>query len=282
MPDAAQVLLSEADVLFIHLCPVSAESIYSAPKLKYIATARGGVENIDLKAAKDREITIINCPAHNAVAVAEYVIGLIICEMRNIARSYLGLQRGEWIERYPNSDAIPELRTCVAGIVGFGTIGRLVAERLRAFETRILVFDPYVCAKEISSAGCEAVGFEELLKVSDIITLHGRLPPETPPLIGRGELAIMKPTAYLINTARASLVDMDAAYIALREGRIRGAAFDVFSSEPLRSGDPMLSLDNVTLTSHRAGDTLNSYILAPRLLLRRLTDSLAKRTTDSN
>ncbi len=181
MPDAARALLHDADVLFIHLCPVSAESIRSAPKLKYIVTARGGIENIDEKAAHDRKITIINCPAHNAVAVAEYTIGLMICEMRNIGRSITGLKRGEWIERYPNSDAIPELRTCTAGIVGFGTIGRLVAERLHAFGTRILVADPYVSVVDVQEAGCEAVDLDRLLTVSDIVTLHGRLPPGEPP-----------------------------------------------------------------------------------------------------
>lgn len=263
-----------AEVLFLHLCPVSKEVIQAAPHLKYIVTARGGTENIDVRAAEKQGITIINCPAHNAVAVAEYTIGLMICEMRNIVRSSSSLMQGVWAEQYPNSSKIPELSGATVGIVGFGTIGRLVAERLLRFKANILVFDPYVPREAVQSAGCHPVTMDKLLKESDIVTLHGRIGVGEPPIISGGELKQMKRTAYLINTARAMLVDMEALEEALRTHEIMGAAIDVFPSEPLPKDYDLLKLDCVTLTNHRGGDTLNSYIKAPELLVEQLKEKL--------
>lgn len=259
--------IRDADVLFLHMFPVPAALIEAAQNLKYIMTARGGVENIDTDTAKVHNVQIINCPAHNAVAVAEYTIGLILDETRNISRANRELKQGQWREHFPNSQAIPELRTSTVGIVGFGTIGRLVAQRLQGFGSRILVYDPYVPAENIAAAGCESSTLDDLLAASDIVTLHGRLPAGAPPLIGERELGRMKPSAYLINTARAVLVDTDALAKALADHTIMGAAIDVFPEEPLPEGFPLCSLDNITITNHRGGDTLNSYIKAPELLI---------------
>lgn len=258
--------IRDVEVLFIHLYPVPSEMIEQAQKLKFIITARGGVENIDVEAAKRKGVVIINCPAHNAVAVAEYAVGLMLAESRNIARANAGLKNGVWIEKFPDSQAIPELSDSVVGIIGFGTIGRLVAERIRAFGSKILVYDPYVNDEQISRMGYFPVSKETLLEESDFVTLHGRINAGDPPVIGACELSLMKPRAYLINTARAILVDMDALYDALKEKRIMGAALDVFPTEPLPENYKLLELENVTLTNHRGGDTLNSYVKAPFLL----------------
>ncbi|MGI6776467.1 MAG: 2-hydroxyacid dehydrogenase [Acetivibrionales bacterium] len=266
--------IQDVEVLFIHYHPVPGELIEAAPDLKYILSARGGVENIDIAAAKERGITIINCPAHNAVAVAEYTIGLIISEMRNISRADASLRKGIWRESYPNAERIGELSDAVVGLIGFGTIGRLVAERLRAFGTTVLVYDPYVSASEIEAEGCKAVTMEVLLKTADVVSLHGRIPNGAPPLISAKELSIMKPTSYLINTARAVLVDMDALYDALKNRKIMGAAIDVFPKEPLPENYPFLKLDNCTITNHRGGDTYNSYAKAPVLLLKQFKELL--------
>lgn len=267
-------LSEDVDILFVHLYPVSGDFIERAKHLKCIVTARGGVENIDVAVAKAHGIAIIHCPAHNATAVAEYTVGLIIAEIRNIARSHMGLRSGTWREQFPNSTAIPELVDASVGIIGFGTIGHMVAQRLKGFECRIFIHDPYVAAEEIKNLGYLSAEMDELLKNSDIITLHGRLAAGAPPIIGRAELYRMKPNAYLINTARASLVDMEALYTVLREGRIMGAALDVYQSEPLPDDFPFLGLDNVTLTNHRGGDTLNSYHKAPVLLRQQLAEYL--------
>lgn len=267
--------VEEAEVLCIHLCPVPIELLNRAWKLKYILTARGGLENIDVETAKQKNIAIINCPEHNALAVAEYTIGLMISEMRNIARSHASLKRGTWQEYYDNTSAIPELSDSTVGLIGFGTIGKLVAQRILSFESKVLVYDPYVDSETVKGKGCIPANKEELLKNSDIVSLHGRLSKDAPPLIGREELSLMKPNALLINTARAALIDMNALYEALERKQIMGAALDVFPVEPLPEDYPFLKLDNVTITNHRGGDTLNSYVKAPELLLKKLQDQLS-------
>lgn len=198
-----QERLKDAEVILSHLFTIPREVFEAAPKLRYILSARGGVENIDLKAAHEHGVSVIHCPAHNAIAVAEYAIGLMIAESRNIARADRGLRSGTWIEKYPDSAAIPELRGSNVGIIGFGTIGRLVAERLQVFGAKILVSDPFVPAEAVTAAGCEPVSKEELLRRSDFVTLHGRIGAGDPPIIGEQELREMKPTAVLVNTARA-------------------------------------------------------------------------------
>ena len=266
--------MKDVEALFIHLYPVPSEMIAAAPQLKYIITARGGIENIDVEAAKKRGIIIINCPAHNAIAVAEYTVGLMIAESRNIVRAHMGLVKGQWLEEFPDSKAIPELKDSKVGIIGFGTIGRLVAERIRIFGAEIYVYDPFINAQQVVSMGYRPVSKEILLRECDFVTLHGRIGAGDPPIIGVKELALMKQQAYLINTARAALVDMDALFDALAEKRIMGAALDVFPVEPLPADYKMLSNDNVTLTNHRGGDTLNSYIKAPVLLVNQLNEYL--------
>ncbi len=271
--------VENAEVLMTHLYCVSSELFDAAPKLKYILSCRGGLENIDLNAAHQRGVKILHCPAHNAYAVAEFTIGLIIVESRNIIRSHMGLKDGIWIEKYDNSAAIPELRSSTVGIIGYGTIGRLVAERLKPFGAHIVAHDPFLPVEYIENDGVESVDKETLLRISDFVTLHGRIGRNDPPIIGRVELAMMKPTAYFINTARAALVDMDALYDALAEKRIMGAGLDVFPSEPLPKDYKFLTLDNVTLTNHRAGDTLNCFYKAPEMVAEYFEELLEKGTT---
>lgn len=266
--------IQDADAVFVHLCPVGRELIEKAKHLKYILTCRGGVENIDMEAAKERGIQVVNCPSHNAYAVAEYTIGLMLCETRNIARADRAMKNGEWREQYPNSGKIREMRRQTIGLIGFGTIGRLVAERLRGFGSRILIYDPYADPKEAEKKGCISVEREELLRQADIVSLHGRIQPGEPPLIGEKELEMMKEDAYLINTARAALVDMNALYQALKDGSIKGAAIDVFPEEPVPADDPLVKMDCVTAGNHRGGDTLESYTMAPEAVMAQLEDRL--------
>lgn len=274
LPNEIQEAMVDADVIFIHLCPVGKDIIQQAKHLKYIVTARGGVENIAVEEAKKKGIRILHCPIHNAYAVAEMTIGLMICETRNMARANIALKQGIWREAFPNSGNIRELRSCTIGLIGFGAIGRLVAQRLQPFGCKILVQDPFVDAQEIKEYGCEPVDKQTLLRESDIVSLHGRIGPNDPPIIGAEELAMMKKSAYLINTARAVLVDMDALAKALQNQDIQGAALDVFPVEPLPKDDPFLSIDNVTLCNHRGGDTLDSYNRSPELLIQQLKEVL--------
>lgn len=264
----------DADVIFIHMCPIGKEIIKNASHLKYIVSARGGVENIAVKEAQEKGIKIIHCPMHNAFAVAELTIGLMICETRNIARANYALKNGEWREQYPNSGHILELRSMCVGLIGFGAIGRLVAQRLKVFGSRILIYDPFVAKEEIEALGYEAVDKDTLLKESDIVSLHGRIGPNDPPLIAKAELEKMKLSAYLINTARAVLVNMEDLEEALIHKTIAGAAIDVFPKEPLTKEDRITSIDACTLTNHRGGDTLDSYNRSPELLLEQFKEVL--------
>ena len=251
LPEAVK----DADLLIVHLCPVTGSLLDNAPRLKAVLSCRGGVENLDVEAATERGIIISNNPAHNANAVAEYTLGLILCETRNICRSHFALKNGQWRKVYPNTaSTIHELKDLTVGVVGFGSVGRLVAEKLHALGCRILVSDPF--CKE---APYSIVPLDELLQASDVVTLHARAKGV---IIGERELEMLKPTAVLINTARAHLVDTLALKRSLDRGRPLSVALDVFDTEPDIPGF-LREYDNVTITSHRAGDTVNSYKDAP-------------------
>lgn len=279
-PIELNVLIKDVDVLAVHICPISSDLIKKANKLKVIGTARGGLENIDINAATERKIPIINTPNHNAHAVAEYTIGLMLAETRNIARSHKALKDGIWREYYPNTELIPELNGSTIGLIGFGKIGQLVAKKLQSFEVKILVYDPYQKEEIIEKAGCVKVDLKTLLKESDIVSLHVRLTSETKGMIGEKEFRLMKSSAYFINTARAGLIDAKAMQRALEEGWITGAAIDVFETEPIPVSHPLLRLDNITLTSHRAGDTHNAYWKAPLLLGKQINKLLTGEIPD--
>jgi D-3-phosphoglycerate dehydrogenase len=265
-PDELAEEIAEAELLMVHLAPVPAALIRRAKRLKLIASTRGGLENIDLSAATAHGVGVISNPAHNANAVAELTIGLMIAETRNVVRAHSALRHGEWREQYPLSGSIPELRGSPIGLIGFGAIGRRVAHVLRAFGAEVLVSDPYVSPEHIERRGCRSRSLEELLRVSRIVSVHARLPADAPPLLGPAEIDCMRPDAYLVNTARAGAVDMPALRSALARGRIAGAALDVFDVEPLPADDPLRHLDQVTLTNHRGSDTYNSYADSPRMV----------------
>lgn len=260
--------VADAEVIMVHLCPVTAKVIAAAPKLKYILCNRGGVENVDVEEAKKRGIAVVNNPAHNANACAEFVIGLIFNETRNISRACHALKSGTWREKFPNSGDIIELKDLIVGVVGFGSIGELVCEKLASFGCQVLVATKSVHPKDnprINWDKLQFVDFDTLLQKSDIITCHVR-GKRTDVLFGKREFELMKSNAYFINTSRSCYVDMNALYEALNGEEIRGASIDVFDTEPLGPSYPFLELDNVTLTNHRAGDTVNAYADSPEMM----------------
>ena len=276
-PPGLDRLMEDAQVLAVHLSPVPRSVLERAKKLKVVCTARGGVDNISMEILNDRRIPVITSPHHNTNAVAEYVVGLAIAETRNIARAHHALKGGTWRELFGNSECILELAGAKCGIIGFGQIGRLVARKLKSLDMDVLVHDPFVDESTVREAGCRAVDLATLLTESDVLSLHVRQTQSTRGMIGERELRMMKPTAVLINTARARLVDPDALVRALSEGWIGGAAIDVFEEEPAPPGHPLFALDNVTLTNHRAGDTQNAYWKAPLLIGEQLSMFLAGR-----
>lgn len=272
LPDGYLEAVEDAEVLMVHLCPVTKEVLQRAKKLKYILCNRGGTENVDVDAALERRIMVITNPAHNANAVAEFTIGAMFSELRNIARSHMAVKNGDWREKYPNSGRIIELKDLTVGIVGFGNVGELVCEKLSGFGCKILVsnlFEPEHTNPRINWEKVQFVEFDELIMKSDVISLHARSKSKEP-LFGKREFKMMKKNAVFINTARSYMVDYKALYDALAQQLIEGAAIDVFEVEPLGADHPFVSLDNITLTNHRGGDTVNSYLDSPAMMLEEL------------
>ncbi len=273
-PPELEAEVREAEILIVHFCPVPCRVIEAGERLQVIGVARAGYENIALEAASQRRIPVVHLVGRNASAVAEFALGLMLCEMRHIACSHQALSAGIWYGRRLDITRCRELNGKKVGLVGFGAVGQALARRLRGFEVELLVYDPFVAESIVQEAGGQMVDLETLLKQSDVVSLHARLTPQTQGLIGRRELSLMKPSACLVNTARAGLIDEAALVEALREGRIAGAALDVFWQEPLPPDSPLLALDNVTLTAHLAGSTIDAILKSVDLAIHAVLDYL--------
>ena len=263
LPDSITQDLGLFDIVVVQFAPVGNSFIERAESLKLIGVLRGGVENVVVEAATQRGISVMNTPGRNARAVAECTMGMILAEIRNIARSHADLKRNNWHRSFPNSDAIPELCGKTVGLVGYGAVARLVAGYLKAFGSKVIAFDPYFAG---DSAEAKLVDLEFLMRKSDVVSLHARLTSESHHLVGEKELAMMKPTAVLVNTARSGLVDEIALIKALEEKRIAGAALDVFDEEPLPADHPFVRLENVTITAHLAGSTIDCFKNSPKMM----------------
>ena len=245
-----EILVVEADFLF-------RDFFEKATKLKLVGACRGNVTQVDIKAASEHGVMVVNTPARNAVAVAELTLGLMLALVRHIPAAHQMVSSGNWVD--PTAAYFSfrgtELAGKTIGVVGFGAIGQQVAKRLRAFDTSILVYDPYVAPKTVKDAGAKTAGLDDLMRRSDFVTLHCPSVPETMGLISAQRIALMKPSAYLVNTASAAVVDCEAIANALREERIAGAAFDVHETWPARPDHPLLKLEHVVLTPHIGGST---------------------------
>ena len=271
LPDEIITSTRDAEVLVTHFCPINHRMISQCPRLKIIGVLRGGVKNIAVKEATNRGITILNTPGHNAHAVSDFTVGLIIAEARNIGRAHAALKCGKWRKDFYNWSNMPELYNRTVGIIGYGCIGSLVARKLSGFEMKIMGYDPYIgSAQGDNPFNVEFCDLKSLLSKSDFVTIHAKLTKETNGLIGREELRLMKPTSYLINTARAEIVEEDALREALEQHWLSGAALDVFYREPPMPDDWILTLDNVTLTPHMAGTTYDAYTNSVKIMCREL------------
>ncbi len=269
LPDGLLEAVEDADVIMCHLCPITKKVLERAKKLKLILCNRGGHENIDVEACTERNIAVLLNPSHNANAVAEFTVGLILNETRNITRSNIAINNGEWREKYPNTATqIHEMCDMTIGLIGFGSVAKLVYQKLKAFNCRFLISDPFGNYDDINKNIAKFVPLEQLLANSDIVSLHARLSRKSI-LLGEEEFKKMKNTAYFINTARSYMVDYNALANALKTGEIMGAAIDVFDVEPVtKDNNPLVGLDNCTLTNHRGGDTINSYSDSPAMMMK--------------
>ena len=255
--------VKDADIIVTQFCPITKKVIDACKNLKYIGVLRAGYENVNSEYAKEKGVTVVNTPGRNADAVADFAVGMMICEARNIAKGHHGLKNGEWIRNYPNSDCIPDFPGRTVGLVGYGEIGRKVEKRLQGFDMNVLVYDPFMKGEPVFG---KKVDLDTLMKESDFVSLHARLTKDNEKMIGKEQLSMMKSTAYLINTSRAGLVDENALYEVLKENKIAGAAIDVFELEPPGKDYPLVMLSNITITPHMAGGSKDAFFNTPKKL----------------
>jgi phosphoglycerate dehydrogenase-like enzyme len=226
--------------------PFDADVLRATPSLRVIARVGVGVDSIDLEAATREKVAVTVTPGANEAVVAEHAVALMLALLRRLPEHDAGIRTGSWGRT--GADTPWSLRGSTVGLVGYGRIGRLVAERLRSFELRLLVADPALGG---IAPGVEVVSLDDLLAISDVVTLHCPLLPSTRNLIGARELGRMKPDAILVNTARGGIVEEDALVEALAARRLRGAGLDVFATEP-PTDRRLLELPNVLLSPHNA------------------------------
>ncbi|MFF3763335.1 2-hydroxyacid dehydrogenase [Streptomyces sp. NPDC001922] len=257
--------VGEAEVLAVHFAPVTPEVLRAAPRLRALCVARAGLENVDVAAATARGVAVVPVRGRNASAVAELAIGLMLAEARDITRADASVRAGGWRKDFAGPGR--EIGGSTVGLIGLGQVGRAFAERMRGFGARLLAYDPYVPDDVPARYGVvRAEGLDTVFRESDIVQLFARLTADTERFLGARHFALMKPTAYFVNTARSRLVDNGALYEALVNRRIAGAALDVHDQEPLPADSPWRSLGNVTITTHYAGDTTTTTLRSARLV----------------
>lgn len=252
--DRGQLLAAIADVdaiLIRSATKVDAEALAAANRLKVVARAGVGLDNVDVKAATQAGVMVVNAPTSNIVSAAELAIALLFAVARNVPQASAALKGGSWARsKYTGIEVYEK----TVGVVGLGRIGVLVAQRLMAFGTKVIAYDPYVSSARAGQMGVRLVGLDDLLAEADFITVHLPKTPETVGLIGAEQLRRVKPTAVLVNAARGGIVDEAALFAALKEGRLAGAGLDVYAKEPC-TDSPLFELDTVVALPHLGAST---------------------------
>ena len=252
--DRGQLLAAIADVdaiLVRSATRVDAEALAAARRLRVVARAGVGLDNVDVKAATQAGVMVVNAPTSNITSAAELTVALMLAAARHISPAHAALRQGQWKR---SQFAGIELFEKTLGIVGLGRIGVLVAQRLSAFGMNVIAYDPYVQAGRAAQLGVRMVPLEELLENADFISVHLPKTAETTGLIGAAQLARAKPSLVLVNAARGGIVDEGALYDALKRGQIAAAGLDVFATEPC-TDSPLFELDNVVATPHLGAST---------------------------
>lgn len=272
--------LEGVELLISEFEDITREVIEKADALKIIVCCRNeAFASVDIEAATEKGIPVLYAGGRNAIAVAEHTIALLMCVSKNIALTDHLLKYTDELTNCTYSDKQGERRHVISewsmdprapfavygggpemygktfGQIGFGHIGREVAKRAYALGMNLLIYDPYIKPEDVAFVNGKLVDLETLMRESDFISVNCNVTPETRGLINREMINLMKPTAYLVNTARAPIIDYDALYDALKEKRIAGAGLDVFPVEPIPAGDKILSLKNTVLTPHLAGSS---------------------------
>jgi (S)-sulfolactate dehydrogenase len=271
--------LADIDALIVrNRTQVNAEILAAAPKLRVVGRLGVGLDNIDVAACTARNIEVIPATGANALAVAEYVICTAMMLLRGAYLSSTEVAAGTW-PRGPLSNG-RETAGKTLGIVGFGGIGRLTAQLASGLGMQVIAHDPMIpgTAPVWSETGVTCLALADLLKQSDVVSLHIPLTPQTRNLLGASQIAGMKPGAVIINSARGGVVDESALAAALREKRLGGAALDVFDAEPLKAGSPLAGCPNLVLTPHIAGVTAESNVRVSDMIAERVAQFLSRAT----
>ncbi len=244
--------IAHADAILIRSATkIDAEAIAAAPNLKIVARAGVGLDNVDIPAASAANVLVVNAPTSNIVSAAELAVSLLLASARNVVPANMALKDGKWAR---SKFGGAEVQHKTVGIIGFGKIGQLVAKRLRGFDVHFVAYDPYVTVQPDGFFDVELVTLDQLLEVSDFITIHIPKTAETAGLIGEEALRKVKPTVRIINAARGGVLDEEALYNAIIEGRVAGAGLDVYATEPC-TDSPLFALDQVTATPHLGAST---------------------------
>ncbi len=246
-----------------------------APGVKGVISYGAGYDHIDMEAMKRREVQVCNCRGENAQAVAELTFGLLLSLLRRINRADLWVREGEWLKAgraLPDWASGLELWRKTLGVIGLGQIGSRVVRIAKGFDMKIIGYDPFINPELYERWGVESAAFSKVLSRSDVITFHLPLNSNTENLIDSRALAAMKPGAILVNTSRGKVIEEEALLGALKTGGIRGAALDVFATEPLPPGHPLTEMENVVLSPHMGALSLEAG--------NRLSDSVARQVRD--
>ncbi|MBB6034609.1 phosphoglycerate dehydrogenase [Phytomonospora endophytica] len=252
---ALHAALADADAVIVRSATrINAEALAAAPKLTVVARAGVGLDNVDVPAATERGVMVVNAPTSNIVSAAEQAVTLLLASARHTANANASLKKGEWKRsRFTGV----ELAGKTVGVVGLGRIGQLFAARIAAFDTKVVAYDPYVQPARAAQMGITLLSLDELLAVSDFISIHLPKTPETVGLIGKEALAKVKPGVRIINAARGGLLDEQALADAITEGRVAGAGIDVFHTEPC-TDSPLFALEQVVVTPHLGASTVEA------------------------
>ncbi|MDD5660726.1 MAG: phosphoglycerate dehydrogenase [Candidatus Omnitrophica bacterium] len=257
-PDALKEIIKDYDALVVRSATkVTKDVIALAAKLKVIGRAGVGLDNVDLDAATQKGVIVMNTPGGNTMSTAEHTFSMLLALSRNIAQANSSMKKGEWKR---SKFMGVELYNKVLGIVGFGRIGSEVAKRALSFGMKVLAYDPFLSKQVAESIGVEIAELNKVLVESDYITVHTPLTDETRHMISDKEFGIMKEGVRIINCARGGIINELALAKALKEGKVAGAAMDVFESEPLSADSELLKLDNVITTPHLGASTEEAQV----------------------
>jgi D-3-phosphoglycerate dehydrogenase len=278
-PDELKEVIKDYDALVIRSATkVTEEILEAADNLKVIGRAGIGVDNVDVEGATKRGIIVMNTPTGNVVTTAEHAIAMMMALTRNIPQGTSSMKAGRWDKKKLQGR---EIYNKTFGVIGFGKIGSIAANRARGLKMRVIVYDPVVTPEKIEKAGCESVSLKDLYAQADYISVHVPKSKKTAGLINKQAFEQMKEGAMLVNCARGGIVDEDALYEALQSGKLAGAALDVFSEEPPPADMPLLQLDNLIATPHLGASTAEAQTNVAVMVAKQIINFLKTNTVEN-